>query len=1018
MAFKKTQGPSVSVSPVGLPDLSGFGAAAKMYTQLSNDAMSVGTDIRRREFNSAIRQAEKDGRTSGVRRDKDGNLVPLVNFDYAKASDMFSSSEREAVLNSYKKAAVGAYAASAVVGISQIANTALTQNPDDPEAIDSAFSGYMQKLSSLDEDIYVQLAPKAEAIFMEARNKALATQQDNTQRQSRSDLSQHFMLNQRELGNLVAVGPGSNDEDAFFHNERLQEIMDEQNVILENLAVFETPAEEIQALKNQQTNFLAMRAGQGHIERVFAASGNSHFASLESIEEIVANTPEDVDAEKLRSVLQAHANDLNAKHKAQEEQRNKEQTSVYQSVMGEVNKNLAGIPGAMSVSEMLLDPDNKIHILDETQIGSLLSQDDSSRQKYINDRLAEPLAYLANWESIQGTQYEEGLFKRFETIKSLHRDFPNEVGFERFNKARTDFMAYQDHIFIKPQRDRMSAFVQTELSANGTYIRDMDWWLAKQSELEASGVIGPDGAFKSASAYVTKVNEYGVRRKKVLAERAVSDTALRKARSGINLNSTELDAILSTQANYNPVMLNGQVTGFDFISENQDVVQASIDAADRFAGDTGGVLIPEVMNIIESAPNNVEVADLMNRVVGQVVTGLASKNGITTDEAMSIVLDRNNIVDEDLRSFIAIGAKLGPEVAVEAYKGFDGLDMNRSIARVIGNRTSGDDLATSADDFFEQAMDDAMTSRNWWAFFNPLISDERQTQLNEFADSIGGMSPTRLKDAIFLNPDVEKAMKGLFFQRMARQKNAGHGGMVMLDVMRTLGTRFGYQENKATGELFIVDKPIQMQAMGSVPTMSTPSGEVVPTYFPTQEMIVSDFIHAYTAFVPEGTLQDPKLVEAVKKASPTYDGLDKTDITFHANMNFGGDQTYTVLLKDRLGNVSQVLSNSYRWTHASSVQAEHYAKIEQNLKTSKIKNFFAGYGLFDRSIIQNSMERYAKTQSDASFDGIIRTFDEIRLLTSPGATPEYRASLGQPFTAEEIKDFQFLMETLTSLGYY
>ena len=62
MAFKKTSGQRVFAQPTGIPNLSGFKQAAAAYDQLAQTAMSIGTDIRKREYNDAIRQAEIDGK--------------------------------------------------------------------------------------------------------------------------------------------------------------------------------------------------------------------------------------------------------------------------------------------------------------------------------------------------------------------------------------------------------------------------------------------------------------------------------------------------------------------------------------------------------------------------------------------------------------------------------------------------------------------------------------------------------------------------------------------------------------------------------------------------------------------------------------------------------------------------------------------------------------------------------------------------------------------------------------------
>ena len=117
MAFKKTGGRSTLVQPTGLPNFSGFKQAAASYNQIGELAYGIGLDDRKREFNQLIRQAEIDGKTAGVVYDEKGDLVPLTNFDYEKASQTFAESDQKQILATYRKAAVQTYVNAAALDI-------------------------------------------------------------------------------------------------------------------------------------------------------------------------------------------------------------------------------------------------------------------------------------------------------------------------------------------------------------------------------------------------------------------------------------------------------------------------------------------------------------------------------------------------------------------------------------------------------------------------------------------------------------------------------------------------------------------------------------------------------------------------------------------------------------------------------------------------------------------------------------------------------------------------------------
>ena len=66
MVFKKTEGLSTRVRPNGMPDLSGYKAAAAQYDRISDMMYGLGADMRKADFNEAILQAEAAGRTAGA----------------------------------------------------------------------------------------------------------------------------------------------------------------------------------------------------------------------------------------------------------------------------------------------------------------------------------------------------------------------------------------------------------------------------------------------------------------------------------------------------------------------------------------------------------------------------------------------------------------------------------------------------------------------------------------------------------------------------------------------------------------------------------------------------------------------------------------------------------------------------------------------------------------------------------------------------------------------------------------
>ena len=79
MAFKKGQR-QVTVSPTGMPNLSGYRQLASQYDKMAQTMYSIGSDMRKENLNDLLLEAEAAGRTAGARYEN-GQLVPLTNLE-------------------------------------------------------------------------------------------------------------------------------------------------------------------------------------------------------------------------------------------------------------------------------------------------------------------------------------------------------------------------------------------------------------------------------------------------------------------------------------------------------------------------------------------------------------------------------------------------------------------------------------------------------------------------------------------------------------------------------------------------------------------------------------------------------------------------------------------------------------------------------------------------------------------------------------------------------------------------
>ena len=271
-----------------------------------------------------------------------------------------------------------------------------------------------------------------------------------------------------------------------------------------------------------------------------------------------------------------------------------------------------------------------------------------------------------------------------------------------------------------------------------------------------------------------------------------------------------------------------------------------------------------------------------------------------------------------------------------------------------------------------------------------------------------------LSSAVIKDPVVREGLKGIWLQRWEASRGEGNPVAILMSAMQSVGKRFGYEEDTATGQIYLVERPILHFAQATVPGRTLNDGTVLPSVQLDQSMIVEDVVKKYLTSGPEGALRNPRVDEAVRRALDE-NNLYKSDVTFHPNTNFGGVQTYTVIVTDFNGQPTTI-ANNYSYDFNTSVQNPYFEKVMETMKTSRVKEFYSVFGLMDTHRIQAAFENYHATGSDMSLFPLIQSLNEVRLLTSPGASPEFIQSLGKPWEYEEIQELMRVWNNIIAWG--
>jgi len=1006
MAFKKTQGRSAFVSPVGGPDLSGFKKAASIYEGVANQAYNIGLDVRKSQFNDAILQAEIDGKTAGVTYsvDKDGNrtLVPLTNLDYGKESELFSSRDRDAVLRQYRKSAITSYVANATIDIESAANQALIANPANPDGIRGSASGYFAGISDLDDEVYSALGPKVDAAFKVAENKALAQQQQNTRADQSNSAVSLIDLNTEKLGVLYSKGAGDTDESQVGHELMVSELIEEQEEAFNVLKTNGVLDSDIQKLRDKSATVIASRVGQAHIERIFTAEGEA--GALRAIGGIVkdAQTNPSVDADTLSTVLFRTASQMENIRRAERSQEKFNRNAIYQQIIKDIYIN------GLNVDDMLSNPKHMIWNLEGGQLASAVSQSEARVKQNINDIYSGSSAVVGAWSSLVGTPDEFLIMDNYQDIKQQFVD--GEIGYDKWLPVRENYLAYIDNIAFQENRNLAGLAISKELGDTSSFAASPVYFESIIPSLVEKGVIGKNGAYGDVFKYQSAVNSYAKKYKKHIADVNLLARAKGNARLGITLTEAERNILVEKEGADIAILNDGTITQMDLTSSDPELFEASVDTVDRFASVTNGSLHPQAERIIKQSLYNPEAAEISMRIMGQIVSAMQKEHGRDYKSHLSDFYDKNNISDDQRAYFKLIGDIGSVDLAREVFQAGKKVDLNRDLSSYIGQRKDGETIDVAVDREFDEVFAEATHGHDWWSMFNPQISEFRQRQLEEFARA-GGLKVAEIKGATVKDPVIRQAMKDIYFSRLIESRGIGAKKEIMRDVMITMGKRFGYQENPETGKVNLVERPILTYAQATVPVTKFGS-ETKPNIELTQENIDNDVVNKIMAGNSFMSKEMAEGLSLVGSDSP----LNKSYLHYTANDNYGGPQTYTVTMVDRDGRPF-VVADSYSYDFNHSSQNENYQKAVNSLKSDKMKQIWSMAGLLDRQVLQGSFDAYERTQNDRSLIPLMNGIKDIIYNTSPGAPPEFIEQFGSPFTKEEASEFMYMLESFYGLGW-
>lgn len=1001
MAFKKTGGRKAYVSPSGMPDLSGFKNSAKAFEGLADLAYGIGLDERKREYNDLIRQAEIDGKTSAVVYDDKGDLVPLTNLDYAKASEAFADADQRSILSAYRKAAITTYVSAATTDADTAASEALANNSNNPDGIRASLKGHLAGIESLDPEIYASLAPKATAKFAVAENKALAQQQLETKQNAIATNMKAFNDNATNIAIISAKGPQESGLTKEVLERNVNELLDEQEGIFDALRANEVPEYKIEQLKDLQATVIATKVSVAQIERTFRSPDGGEEAAYRMINTMRTELEldPDVDASQVVQALSSSLSNLIAIDNAASQAQKEMLTGVYNDLYKQI------VVDGYNILDSFGNPESQIHELDGTQQGSLMTVGRSSNaQRASIIRAGHDASYANNLAIIKNPEVSSpSEVKRAMSEINLLRGM-GHIQPKEYIEAKAEFNKISG-FFDKGDVQMAGSRLQVELGPNSSFTNAPEYYQSEMvmSNLEANGVIGE--YYKTRKEYLNEIEVYATKYDARKTEIRLANKAEEKLKKNLVPSQAEMSALIKAKDFGKIIMPNGSVEDINLLSDDEQIFELSVNKVSAFALTTKGLLHPEAKPIFEAANRTPENADRAMRIMGQTMSAIRVANPKKSSKQQESIFYQN--FDADTVAFLRIADRIGIDAAIAGStyeKAAQNRDRNYST---ILSKRYGD----SEDDFFDKTVAEALVKDEFFQFIKPMISDEDNQMLIEMANNAG---VSDIEEAFFSDQYIRKGVKDLFIGKLLDQP-LYEPKAALLDSLREIGTRIGPQVNPDTGDLEFVRSPILASAQATVPGLRMEDGSVQYDLRITMENIDNDIKNTY---LRGSNIVSPELQEqmAMVGTDQKVEGREKPTLHYVANENYGGDQTYSVILKDGYGKpnlINESYSYDFKRTEAygDNFAASSYTEALTQLNTDRAKQFWSAYGAMDPALLQSTFDRLEKNRNDRSINGLVTAYNKVSSLL--GGT----AMSIDPLNEQEVDDFFYMIERITSLGW-
>ena len=971
MAFKPTKGRTVFVKPTGTANLSGFRAYANSLGQLSDVTNKMALSSARNEYNDMILQAEREGRTAGVKyvKDDQGNtvLAPLVDTSYASAAKIANVNDRKAIEERFRKTAVDTYASQLALDAGAEADLAFTKTPQDPNAIDASFEGFVEGLrQDLDPDTLSAVLPRVAAEFRTRVGKANAARHEQI-RQDQIDTNLQSIQNLYDRQAVIAVVGASNDpEDQQGINDMINDINTSLTTNFEALKTNGYTDSQIDSIRRNGQIRVLTEGANATAEKLYYLSeeeggghANALAFALQTKREFILNQPPGMNLTQdeiniMTDSAVAHINDLHKIATATQVAGEKSQKVLVDAAKLDIAT--GGSLTSKDIFAMPIDDDQKVILLNALttyQSGVVKSRRDaeSDAQKVTDDVFDRRLA-------IYKDETQDASTRARAAAKLTAMEF--EVSgskFSQFQSARSDYHVKQ----IKQDNDVAISQYKYLMSDSGNFALTPEQITTQIPSLVKRGIIGEGPtADMSISAFEGLVETYRGKYDKHQAKQKRIKSALSNARLGILPSSTDKKDILEVF----DVKLDADEEGRTLFHNDPQIADDNMEKAIEFSL-AHKFIHPQLVDVLNGINNAAATDDedlyarsiqIYNRVYQTISNGKnnAGQAGLGVGDLMAEKILNDSGVNTVHYSFARfMSAKEYAGMRANSEKLTSGTRVSNSLESTLGT-----DISQAIADNIGEAIEgstflETIGNNTFW-------DSERDKRalgiLDQLYDSVPDGRSIDPSELIVRDPRLsaylDSAVRSNMIQYKLPQDQKGLQLAIrkaIVDVSDSIGFNFDEDDNAYIG----FNTWYKKAAASIGPAASTMPGGVSGGFFREVKRMV---------LRPDVAIDD-KTKQLIESGEGT--------LVVEPSEVFGREQSYDIYVRDAEGINTQVLNN-FVYDYKKSLDYAVMVTAVERSKNTTLRRFFSNVSLLRPGIIEDiKLDILADYNNNANLIGIM-----------------------------------------------